>query len=173
MSIVQELHTARLRLRRARSADADAMHAVLSDPRAMRHWSSAPHADIAQTRAWIGDMVNAPPEESDDFVVERDGTVIGKAGFWRLPEIGFILHPDHWNQGLAREALAALIVHGFTVHPIAAITADVDPDNERSLRLLRGLGFGETGRAARTFQINGAWFDSVYLALSRPVAPVR
>jgi ribosomal protein S18 acetylase RimI-like enzyme len=49
-----------------------------------------------------------------------------------------------------------------------AITADVDPRNVASLRLLARLGFEETGRAARTCQVGDEWQDSVYLALRRP-----
>jgi hypothetical protein len=36
------------------------------------------------------------------------GDVIGKAGAWALPEVGFLLHPDYWGQGLAQEAMRAV-----------------------------------------------------------------
>ena len=142
-----ELLTPRLRLRRATMADLGAMHAVLSDARAMRYWSSPPHADLAQTRDWLGKMIAAAPDASDDFVIEFQGKVIGKAGFWRVPEIGYILHPDHWGQGLATEALSAVVAHVFATRPIEAVTADVDPRNTASLKLLLRLGFVETHRA--------------------------
>lgn len=163
-----ELTTPRLLLRRARSSDLEAIHAILSDPRAMRYWSSLPHTDIGQTREWLGEMIASPPDLSDDFVIEHRGQVIGKAGFWRLPAIGYILHPDHWGRGLATEALTAVIGRVFTAFPVAAITADVDPRNDASLKLLGRLGFAETYRAERTWHIGGAWCDSVYLALDRP-----
>ncbi len=164
-----EIVTERLRLRRARPDDLLAMHAVLSHPEATRYWSTPPHPDLDTTRAWLGGMVAAPPELSEDFVVELDGRVIGKAGFYRLPEIGFILHPDAWGRGYAREAAAAVIDHVWATRPeIAELVADADPRNERSLRLLEGLGFERTGFAERTFCINGEWVDSVFLALKRP-----
>jgi len=43
--------------------------------------------------------------------------------------------------------------------------ADVDPRNARSLKLLKNLGFRETGTAKRTYQIGDEWTDSVYLEL--------
>jgi RimJ/RimL family protein N-acetyltransferase len=55
----------------------------------------------------------------------------------------------------------------FSAHDIPAITADVDPRNEASLRLLARLGFVETGRATGTVEIAGELCDSVYLALER------
>src|SRR6476661_2112574 len=131
-----EIATSRLLLRRARLDDLAGMHAVLSDPRATRWWSTPPHADIEQTSAWLKGMIASPPELSEDFVVERDGQVIGKAGFYRLPDIGYILHPDHWGQGLAREAVGAAIDHVFATRDLDAMSADVDPENAASIRLL-------------------------------------
>jgi ribosomal-protein-alanine N-acetyltransferase len=162
-----EILTPRLRLRRARADDLAALHAVLSDARAMRYWSTLPHTDIEETRAWLGGMIAAPAEISDDFVVEYRGQVIGKAGFYRLPEIGFILHPSAWGQGLAREALGAVITRVFAKFPIERIMADVDPRNAASLGLLGQLGFRETHRAERTYKIGEEWCDSVYLSLAR------
>jgi RimJ/RimL family protein N-acetyltransferase len=83
-----ELVTERLRLRRARAGDLDDLHAVFSHPVAMRYWSRPPHTDIAQTRDFLDNMIGAPADASDDFVVERQGRAIGKAGCWRLPEVG-------------------------------------------------------------------------------------
>jgi len=168
---MDEIVTPRLRLRRARSGDLAAWHAILSDPRAMRYWSTPPHTDLAQSRAWMEGMVGASPAESDDFIIERDGVLIGKAGCWRAPEVGYILHPDHWGQGLAREAMSAVIPHVFARFDIPALTADVDPRNTASLQLLARLGFEETHRAARTLKVGDEWCDSVYLALKRPAPP--
>ena len=170
---MDEIVTERLTLRRARADDLEALHAILSHPGAMRYWSTPPHADLEETRAWLEGMIAASPQESDDFVIERQGRVIGKAGCWRLPEIGYILHPDDWGQGFAFEALTAIIPRLFARFPIAAITADVDPRNAASLTLLERLGFKETGHAERTAKIGDEWVDSVYLALPRPTAAAR
>jgi [ribosomal protein S5]-alanine N-acetyltransferase len=164
---VNEIVTARLVLRRACPDDLDAMHGILSEPRAMRYWSTAPHANLDQTREWLDGMIDGAPPESDDFIITLEGQVIGKAGCWRLPQIGFILHPDCWGKGLAREAVAAVIERLFVEHGLAEITADVDPRNQSSLGLLERLGFRETSRAARTWHVGDEWCDSVYLALNR------
>jgi RimJ/RimL family protein N-acetyltransferase len=164
---VTAIRTARLTLRRARIEDLDAIHAVLGNKEAMRFWSTLPHATIEESRIWLRSMIDAPPDRSDDYVVEHEGRVIGKAGCWRLPDIGFILHPDYWGRGLAREALEAVIARVFSRFPIAALTADVDPRNAASLALLKSLGFVETGRAKGTWDLGGELCDSVYLALPR------
>ena len=133
----------------------------------MRYWSRPEHETLEETRRWLADLVEPEPG-SDDFLIERDGEVIGKAGAWQLPEIGFLLHPDHWGKGLEHEALVAVIAHLFAAHAMAELTAEVDPRNTASLRLLARLGFEETGRAERTLLWRDEWCDSVYLALKRP-----
>ena len=167
---MDELSTLRLRLRRARPDDLAAMHAVLSHPQAMRYWSTPPHEDLEQTRVWLGKMIAVDPSRSDDFVIEFEGRVIGKAGFHSLPDLGYILYPDCWGQGIAREAVSAVIPRVFERFPIPAIETDVDPRNDASLRLLARLGFVETRRAKRTWKVGEEWFDSVYLALTREAA---
>jgi RimJ/RimL family protein N-acetyltransferase len=160
--------TERLFLRRARMDDLDDLHAVFSHPEAMRYWDSLPHSDVEQTRRWLADMVAFSPAETDDFVVQYDGRAIGKAGCWRLGEIGFILHPGHWGKGLAHEALSAVTPHVFESLPIDRLEADVDPRNGASPRLLSRLGFREVRRATRTVMVGDEWCDSVYLELPRP-----
>lgn len=165
---MDEIVTPRLRLRRALPSDLEAMHAVLAHPVATRYWSRLPHASIDLTRAWLAGMIASPPDVSDDFVIEHEGRVIGKAGFYRIPEIGFILHPDSWRRGFSAEALAAVIPRAFARFTIDAIVADVDPRNVSALALLEKLGFVRTGYAERTFQLGEEWCDSVYLTLTRP-----
>jgi len=164
---VTTLRTRRLVLRPARADDLDAFHAILSDPRATRYWSTPPHETREQSLAWLTAMVRSPPELAADFVVEFEGRVVGKAGFYRLPEIGFILSPDVWGRGMAREAVAAVIDHVFAERGLTELTADVDPRNEASIRVLEGAGFRKTGAAERTFQIGDAWVDSLYYSLDR------
>ncbi len=160
--------TPRLTIRRARADDLQDIHLVLSDPVAMRYWSTPPHVTINQSRDWLQAMMEAPESESDDYVVVHEERVIGKAGCWRLPEIGYVFHPDSWGKGLASEALAAIIPAVFARHAIKHIEADVDPRNAASLKLLGRLGFTETGRAERTLLVGDEWCDSVYLRLMRP-----
>ena len=147
--------------------DLAALHAIFSDAQVMKYWSTLPHREIVQTRAFMDAVIGADPATSIEFVIEFQGRVIGRAGFWRLPEIGYLLHRDVWGQGFGSEAVAALLAHGFSHFGLSEAVADVDPDNTASLRLLAGLGFEETGRKKNTLQIGERWFDSVYLRLTR------
>ena len=161
------VRTERLVMRRAEVRDLGPLHAILANAEAMRYWSTPPHASLHDSREWLKGMMASPESDSDDFVVEYQDEVIGKAGFWRLPEIGYILHPHYWGRGLARECLAALVDRAFHRFDMAAVTADVDPRNAASLKLLGRLGFIETGRQSATILVGDEWCDSVYLELPR------
>lgn len=162
-----EIETARLRLRAAVESDLAAMHAIMSDPQAMRYWSTPPHPDLETTHAWLASMIEA--QSRGDFIVELEGQCIGKIGCWRLPEIGYLLSRDCWGKGYATEALTAFVAYafaGFTDH----LTADVDPRNTASLSLLARAGFQVTGYGENTWHVADEWCDSVYLRLDRPDA---
>lgn len=165
---VPTLRTRRLVLRQAVWEDLVAVHRLMSDPRVMRYWSRPEHETLEETRHWLGFLVEQA-ESSRDWLIETDGTVIGKAGAWELPEVGFLLHPDHWGRGLAFEAMTAVIAALEAEFSGIVLTAEVDPRNAASLRLLGRLGFHETHRAKRTLLWRDEWCDSVYLARQRGV----
>jgi [ribosomal protein S5]-alanine N-acetyltransferase len=172
MDAPQGLRTARLTLRAARPDDLADLFEVFGDAQTMRFWSSAADQTPEQTKPRLDRMIAAaqtPPLTV--FVLERDGKVIGTAGWTRATDVGFILHRDHWRQGLMREAMAAILPHLWAVLDLPELTAEADPLNAASLGLLQSLGFRIIGRAEKTFCINGIWSDSVYLALPRPTVP--
>jgi ribosomal-protein-alanine N-acetyltransferase len=163
--LAEEIHTERLVMRRARHADAPAMHRIMSDPVAMRYWSTPPHSDLAETERWIASMVESDPATRDDFIVTLNGQPIGKLGAWKLPEFGFLFDRAHWGRGFAREALAAFVERRRALGS-TELTADVDPRNAASIRLLQQAGFVESGRASGTWQVGDELCDSVYFKLA-------
>jgi RimJ/RimL family protein N-acetyltransferase len=165
MADTDEIRTARLLLRRARVEDLADIHSVMSDPAVMRFWSTLPHDDIEQTRVWLNAMIGADAQNSDDYVIQLGGRVIGKIGCFILPEIGFQIASDLWGQGLASEAMAAYLARRRIIGDPSRIVADVDPRNGASLALLKSHGFVETGRATGTWKVGDEVCDSIYLAL--------
>lgn len=164
----QMITTKRLTLRRARPDDLEAMHAIFSRADAMAHWDTLPHKDLETTKHFLDQIIAADLASSDDFVVEYEGALIGKAGFWRWPEVGYIFHPDHWGKGFGKEVLSALIKRAFEHHSWPEIVAEIDPRNDRSRRLLTSLGFHLTGTKEKTLQLGDLWVDSAYFALANP-----
>ena len=160
--------TERLILRAAKQNDLMDLFAIFSDRRAMRYWSTAPHDSPACTQEHLDRLIASTAEHLTYFVIEKDGRAIGTAGMHKADEVGFLLHPDFWRQGIVSEAMNAIIPYLFEVTDHTQLTADADPRNDASVGILQSLGFEETHRAEKTFCINGEWSDSVYFALQRP-----
>lgn len=94
----------------------------------MRYWATPEHETRSRAATgYICSMMGADTSRSDEFVIEHQGRVIGKAGAWMLPDIAYILHPDYWRRGLMTEAMRVLIPHLFSQHNVPRLTAEVDP----------------------------------------------
>lgn len=163
------VRTARLVLRRATMGDVDAFHKIFTDPTTMRFWSRPPHTTYTQSEDWVRSMVDGA---GDDFVITLQDKVLGKAGFYADPELGFILQRAHTGHGYAREAVRAVLNRAFDERKLKCVRADVDPRNERSLKLLAHLGFREIESKQGTYLHGTELCDSVYLEL-RPEDYVR
>ncbi len=161
-----DIRTKRLVLRRAKPSDAPDLWDVFCRPEAMQYWSELPHATPERTQEMVDGLI-ALEADAPYFVIEYQGRAIGTAGYWQSNEIGFILHPRVWGQGIGSEMLDALLPLGFGHCGFDTIVADVDPRNAASIGLLTSKGFVEMGRATRTLQIGDTWVDSVYFNLAR------
>lgn len=162
------LTTPRLTLRGPRPEDLEDLFAIYSNPKAMAYWSTPPHADIAVTKErldrWTAEFATTPHY----FSIVHEGRVVGNCGAHSGNEIGYILHPDIWGKGMAKEAMQAVISYLWTCSDFAELKADLDPRNTASKGLLTSLGFKEAGFAERTYCVAGVWTDSLYMALQRP-----
>jgi len=73
------------------------------------------------------------------------GEAIGICGLLKRdslpdPDIGYAYLPRHEGRGYAREAARACLAHGLVTRALPRVLAIVNHDNERSIRLLEGLG---------------------------------
>lgn len=146
----------RVTLRPLSADDADALFPLYGDATAMKWWSHAPHADVAETRAALEDRCNSPDWRTWAIIETGDDRAIGTVGALekrqgKVVEIGYSLVPARWGRGLARDAVALVIDHLFRVEGHRRIVADTDPDNAASNALLTRLGFTVEGR------LRGEW----------------
>jgi len=105
---------------------------------------------------------------SQRFLVSanREGELVGVAnlsqifhGPFRNAYLGYYAFAPHHGQGLMKEGLQLTIRHAFGPVGLHRIQANVQPENERSIALLRSLGFSEEGYARRYLKIGGRWRD--------------
>ncbi|MFI7666935.1 GNAT family N-acetyltransferase [Nocardia sp. NPDC049526] len=142
------LETERLVLREWHPADASDIFVFRSDPIAQRY-NSSPHRDVSDAQALINTLrtAYAAEEQIQWAITRRDNRPIGLFGFnsWqrfhRRAEIGYDLARPHWGQGIATEALTAILRFGFDHMHLHRIQAHTIATNEPSIRLLTRLGF--------------------------------
>ncbi|MGH6782177.1 MAG: GNAT family N-acetyltransferase [Sphingomonadaceae bacterium] len=162
------LATERLVLRPLVDADAEAMHIAMSDTDLMHWWSSAPHQTLDETRTYVA--ANAAQAQWLTWAITEDG---GEALGWivlaehraGIRELGYILRRAAWGRGYAREAVHAIISHGFSAMGLRRIFADVDPENEPSVRLLTDLGFQREGHLREEWETHIGLRDSLIFGL--------
>ena len=88
-------------------------------------------------------------------------------GVFQNAYLGYMIAESHQGLGLAREAVRAVIDFAFHTAQLHRVQAAIMPHNERSLRLVRALGFREEGRAQGYLMIDGAWRDHLVFAVTR------
>ncbi len=170
----------RTRLRMPTAADAPDVLRVFGDADNVRYWSHGPMASLAEAERYVA-TIHAGWRDRSLFqwavTVPPDDTLVGTVTLsgWmpdhRRAEIGFILRRDLHGQGLARDAVGTALAFADGPMDLHRVEADVDPENEASLALLRSLGFETEGFARQRWFTYGTWKDSVLLA--RLVAEAR
>ena len=170
------LEAPHLRLRHPRASDRAAVLALFGDAEAMRYWSHEPLQTDAAAADYLARIDRGFAERRlFQWAIADPETdlLIGTVTVWqwdrqnRRAEIGYIVHPDRWGQGLGREAVRRVLRFCFDEMDLHRVEADVDPANEGSVRLLRRLGFREEGRMRERWFTCGRWTDSLLFGLLR------
>lgn len=104
-------------------------------------------------------------------IVNKNGNkLIGDIGIHFLEdnaqvEVGYTLAPGCQGQGYATEALKAVVNYLFFELKKHRITASVDPNNIKSIRLLERLGMRKEGHFKKSFRMHDMWFDDCIYAI--------
>jgi [ribosomal protein S5]-alanine N-acetyltransferase len=91
-------------------------------------------------------------------------------GAFQAAYLGFSVDGAYEGRGYASEAVGAVVDFAFGRCGLHRVMASYQPTNERSAKLLRGLGFSVEGYALEYLYIAGEWRDSV---LTSRIAPSR
>jgi ribosomal-protein-alanine N-acetyltransferase len=80
-------------------------------------------------------------------------------GALRSGYLGYAAFRSHARRGLMTAGLAAVVTDAFTSLGLHRLEANIQPDNEPSLSLVRRLGFQREGFSPRYLLIDGQWRD--------------
>ena len=92
----------------------------------------------------------------------------------KLARLWYVLHPSHRGLGLAHEAARTLLDFGFGTLGLHRVSAEVDPRNAPSIRVVERLGMRKEAHHLETWWLQGEWVDTVVFAiLAREWQPER
>lgn len=163
------LRTARLALRPFRSEDLADVETYFAEPAFRKYLASNfPGAD-----EFISNHAAIDWTERCDLALDLEGEVIGSVhlGCERPTmngELACLISPRHWGEGLAAEACAAIVDHGFRALGLAKVYARADADNIGSIRTMEKLGMEPEGRLrGHRLRPDGTRSDEVVYGLLR------
>jgi len=153
------IRTERLLIRSIEKKDLPHMIALFGDADVMqKYMAGVPHTPErveARFNTWYNRWQMMDPYSSFAITLNDTDEYIGQItlGHGDVPgesEVAFLLHKPYWNQKYGKEAATA-IIHGYASFlmlkgfgpegvPLKRIVATVRTDNERSMKLLEGIG---------------------------------
>lgn len=149
------LETPRLVLRELGPDDAAFAHALNADPEVLRYTGDPPFASVEDARAFLA--------RYDDYrrhgmgrwgaVLKGEGELVGWCGLKRHAgqgdvDLGFRFVRRAWGRGLATEAAAACLRHGFGTLGLERVVGRAMEANVASHRVLEKVGMRLVGRFA-------------------------
>lgn len=169
------LQTKRLHIRELSTADLENIHALHSLPETDQFNTLGIPDSIVTTKnlllEWMASQ-DALPRTSHIFCIEHADTGnfiglialnFGKPAF-RVAEVWYKVHVNHWGMGYTTEALTELIKFGFQIG-LHRIEAGCAVENIASIKVLEKAGMKREGRKRKVLPIRGEWKDNYMYAI--------
>jgi [ribosomal protein S5]-alanine N-acetyltransferase len=154
------LSTERLTLRRMTFEDVDEIFFLRSDPEILKYLSIQKTETVDDALKYI-DKINKGINANEWILwaicLKNSDRLIGTICLWNISfenskaDVGYVLHPAFQGMGIMQEALLKIIDYGFEQMNLSCIDADVDPENSKSIKLLKINGFTLTKSSHNTF----------------------
>jgi RimJ/RimL family protein N-acetyltransferase len=142
------LETARLILRLFGKEDLNRLAELMANGDFMR-FSRGPktHEETAAFLETVIGWHRAGLPSPFAVVIRSDGVLVGYCGFLHQEvdgekqiEIGYRLHPDYWNRGIATEAARKVRYHAFSDLELPRVISLIHYDNTPSRRVAEKIG---------------------------------
>jgi RimJ/RimL family protein N-acetyltransferase len=143
-------------LRTIEPSDADALHAIFTEPGVRRYLFDDVLLTREETQRHVDEALT-----HDAWVIEFGGRIVGFAALRPVGddrELIIAVSERCWGRGVAFAAARGAMRQGFEALKLERILAGVDLPNARSHRLMARLGFAPTGETqgpkhrARTYE---------------------
>ena len=160
------LQTERLTLRRLMVSDACDMFEYSKEPEVTRYLTWDAHPDVMYTREYLqylGTHYNVGDFFDWGVILTDEDKMIGTCGFTRFDynnnsgEIGYVINPAYRGQGIADEAVSAVMQFGFETLKLNRIEAKFIEGNSASMRVMEKTGMQLEGYHRCAMLIKGEY----------------
>ena len=160
--------TERLLLRKIDTNDIHDLYAYAHREETTQYLLWSPHLSEYATRYVIESIkrdYRAGTYYELAIVLRETGRMIGTCGITafdaqnRVAEIGYVLSPDYWGKGLAKEAAAVLMNFSFCELGANRVEAKYMKGNENSRRVMEKLGMTFEGIQRQKLFVKGEYRD--------------
>ncbi len=140
------IQSERLLFRRLQPADDKAIFALRNNEQVNAFIQRPLLDDISDAQHFIASINKGIKQQQWQYwaiLLKTGRQLIGTICFWHfshgntIAEIGYELHPDFQGMGLMNEALQTIITYGFDTLQLQTITAYTQPENVKSVKLLK------------------------------------
>lgn len=170
------ISTSRLQLRLHEHADTEPLQQIYTQPEIAKYTLEDPWSADDASRQVSGRICRTGLESTSHslaLVIEHQGNVVGDVHLWltdverNVAEIGWGLAPAVSGQGLATEAVTAVVDLGFSDYEVHRIAAQMDARNQASARLAERVGMHREAHLRQDWWNKGEWTDTlIYAKLS-------
>ena len=173
LMLPRTIRTKRLILRPHRLGDSEAMSRYMADP-LFSEYAASPRTDAATAaRDWLARAQQLDWRTEPHWGVWCDEELVGGVSLRidyanRRAEIAYEVARAHRNEGLATEAVRAVIESAFAAEPeLHRVTARADRRNQPSIRVLRKLRMRHEGTLREHTAASETLVDEVRYGLLR------
>jgi RimJ/RimL family protein N-acetyltransferase len=143
-------------------------------PPSLEHFESrsqAPQAGAAPESVWFALEVRG------DVGGEDGGEVVGECGLHRIDhlgracELGIRIGAPYWGRGYGQDAVRTIVDYAFRMLNMRKVSLEVFANDARALGAYRAAGFTEEGRRRAHAWYDGAYRDTLIMAIFREEPP--
>lgn len=115
-------------------------------------------ADIGYQYLIVADS----PENKSQNIVGRINLSRVRRAHFHSAELGYRIAQAACGQGFASKAIGLVMAKAFTELQLVRLEATASEINHASIRALQRNGFSQFGRARRSFELQGCWYDLLH-----------
>jgi ribosomal-protein-alanine N-acetyltransferase len=169
-----EIESERLIFRKILMSDAKDILLIRSNDDVMRFMDVPRHNSISDSEKLI-QLVEESYNKEDGInwaIIEKHSNrFVGYFGFFRIipehcrAEIGYALKPEYWGKGYMYETINRMVKFGFDNMKLHSIEANVNPENEKSKKVLEKISFKKEAYFRENYLFDGKFLDSIIYSL--------